>query len=189
MKRAAVFFVEGFEEVEALTVVDILRRGDVQTDMIAIGSNLLVTGRTDIGVRCDKTWDEADLAAYDALILPGGMPGSRYLGEHKGLTAALKEAAAKGKIVAAICAAPTVLGGLGLLEGKPACCYPGMEEGLLGADKREEPVCVADNIVTSRGIGTAIPFALTLLLKLEGEAKAKEIKTSIVYDWQKDWRP
>ncbi len=188
MKRAAVFFAEGFEEVEALTVVDILRRGGVETEMIAIGSNLLVTGRTDIGVRCDKTWDEADIPSYDALILPGGMPGTRYLGEHEGLTAALKEAAAQGKIAAAICAAPTVLGALGLLEGKPACCYPGMEDGLLGADKREEPVCVADNIVTSRGIGTAIPFALTLLWKLEGEAKAREIQSSIVYDWQKDWQ-
>ncbi len=114
-------------------------------------------------------------------MLPGGMPGTRYLGEHEQLCHLLQEFADQGKMVAAICAAPSVLGKLGILEGKQTVCYPGFEEQLTGAEVLKQEVARQDNVTTSRGLGTAIPFALDLITQLYGEEKAEEIRKSIIF--------
>lgn len=114
-------------------------------------------------------------------VLPGGMPGTLHLGAHQGLAALLKSAEAEGKKVAAICAAPSVLGGLGLLKGKTAVCYPGFEDKLQGAEVKESPAEVSGYITTSRGVGTAIPFALALIAQLKDQETADEIGKSIVW--------
>ena len=186
MKKAAIFLANGFEEVEALTAVDLLRRGGVEVEMISI-QNWRVTGRSGIAVEADSLFTGKEEA--DCYLLPGGMPGTKFLQEQQTLGALLQEKVAQGKIIGAICAAPIVLGYLGLLEGKPACCYPGMEEGLTGAKVSKAPVCVAENIITSRGVGTAIPFALTVLAALQGEEVAKEVAESIVAQWPGIERP
>ena len=114
---------------------------------------------------------------------PGGMPGTLNLGASDMVNKVIKKFAGEGKIVAAICAAPTIYGEMGLLEGKNATCYPGMEDKLLGANWQEQPVVVDGNFVTSRGVGTAIAFALTLVTILKDEETAKSLANSIVYKW------
>ena len=143
MSRVCIFLADGFEEVEALTVVDLLRRADIKIDMVSISDTLQVRGRSDIEVTADVMWDEAHAEKSDMLILPGGMPGVKYLGEHKGLTELLMKYAAEGRLLAAICAAPTVFGQLGLLKGRKATCYPGLEDKLIGAHHCFEPTRLA----------------------------------------------
>ena len=182
MKKAMIFLADGFEEIEALAVVDLLRRGSVETAMVSIMDSLTVTGRSGITVKADVMWEAADPADTDAFILPGGMPGTTHLMNHAGLRKLLADAAVEGRLVTAICAAPTVLADIGLLKGKKACCYPGLEEKLAGAETScEEEVIRDGNIITSRGAGTAIPFGLAIIAALLGEEKADEIKKSIVY--------
>ena len=124
----------------------------------------------------EKTYEEADV-----VILPGGMPGTLHLGDCEGLKGFLMKAAEENGRIAAICAAPTVLGKLGLLNGRKAICYPGMEDGLTGAEVTVEPVVTDGNITTSRGLGTAIPFALRLIEELSGKETADRIAESVVY--------
>lgn len=182
MSKACVFLADGFEEIEALAVVDLLRRGGVSVTTISIGTSLMLKGRSDIRVEADEMFEEASMEDADLYVLPGGMPGTRYLGEHEGLKELLLAAGRRGKYLAAICAAPTVLGKHGLLKGHRATCYPGMEDGLSGADVvTDEEVVISGNIITSRGAGTAIPFALELISLLEGGRKAEEVGRGIVY--------
>ena len=178
-----VLLAEGFEEVEALTPVDLLRRAGVETRLVGV-TGATVCGARGINVVTDLSMDEVDLAAADMLILPGGMPGTTNLYADKRVTDAVRTMADAGKYIAAICAAPSIiLGGMGLLEGKKATCYPGMEDKLLGANWQEQPVVVDGNFVTSRGVGTAIAFALTLVTILKDEETAKSLANSIVYKW------
>ena len=181
MKKALMLFAEGFETVEALMVVDILRRGGVEVTMTSITEEESVKSAQNITVEMDATMGEVDLAEYDAVILPGGMPGTLHLKEHKGLADLLCKFNEKGKRIAAICAAPTVFGALGLLKEKAACCYPGMEEQLNCKEAKFCSFVTDGNITTSRGVGTAIPFALELIRQLFGNEKASEIAESIVY--------
>ena len=180
MANVYVFTADGFEEIEGLTVVDLMRRaGEVQ--MVSISDGLAVKGSHGIEIKADTFFDDVDFSQADLLVLPGGMPGTLHLGEHEGLTGLLQDFAAKGKRVAAICAAPSVLGGLGLLKGKRAVCYPGFEDKLTGAQVEMEEVVTDGCITTSRGLGTAIPFALELISLLFGPEKAEEIKKSVIY--------
>lgn len=181
MSRVCVFLAEGFEEIEGLTVVDILRRAGVDTRMISIGDSLTVTGSHGILVQADECIEDSDFSDTELLVLPGGMPGTKKLGACKNLTELLVRFYKEGKKVAAICAAPSVLGDLGLLAGKKACCYPGFEERLAGAQVVYDKVAVDGNVTTSRGMGTAIPFALSLAAQLVSEEKAAELKKSIIY--------
>lgn len=182
MSRVCIFLADGFEEVEALTVVDLLRRADIKIDMVSISDTLMVRGRSNIEVACDVMWDEARAEKADMLVLPGGMPGVTYLGEHEGLTDLIIRFAKEEKLLAAICAAPTVFGKLGILKGKEATCYPGLEDKLIGATITTEKRVVTDgNITTSRGVGTAIPFALRLIAILKDEETADRVKKGIVY--------
>lgn len=181
MAKAYVFLAEGFEEIEGLTVVDILRRAGVETVMAAIGEKKEVTGSHGIMTKADCLFDEVKADEADLFVLPGGMPGTKHLAAHEGLAALLKNAAADGKKVAAICAAPSVLGGLGILSGKKAACYPGFEENLIGADVQYDPVVVDGNVTTSRGMGTAIPFALALTEQLTDSETAEKLGKSIIW--------
>ena len=180
-EKVYIFIADGFEEIEGLTVVDILRRASVSVEMISISDSLSVTGSHGIKLETDGIFAERDLSDGTLYVLPGGMPGTKYLGAHEGLCSLLKEAKAAGKRIAAICAAPTVLGSLGLLEGEKAACYPGLEEKLTGADVKYDEVVRSGQITTSRGMGTAIPFALSLVEQLKGREAADSMAAGIVY--------
>lgn len=181
MAKVYVFLADGFEEVEGLTVVDLLRRAGEEVDMVSIMGRKQVTGSHHIQVEADTIFEDTGFAQGDLLVLPGGMPGTIHLGEHEGLCRLLGEWNREGKKIAAICAAPSVLGNLGILEGKEAVCYPGFEEKLTGAKIGNGKVVVDGNITTSRGVGTAIAFAAALIEQLESREKAEEIKKSIIY--------
>ena len=181
MKKVSIFLGEGFEEVEALTPADLLRRAGAEVTLVSIGTEKKVTGSHGISITADRLFNEADYEDADLLVLPGGMPGTLNLKACEPLLALLKEHNAKGKKLAAICAAPTVLGHAGLLNGKNATCYPGCEDGLTGAICETTPVVTDGTITTSRGVGTAIPFALKLIAQLYSQEKADEIARSIVY--------
>ena len=181
MSKVNVYLADGFEEVEGLTVVDLLRRAGIETDMVSIMGRKEITGARKIPVLADKLFEEQD--DPDVIVLPGGMPGTLHLKAHEGLADLIRKANKEGKLLAAICAAPTIYGEMGLLEGKNATCYPGMEDKLLGANWQEQSVVVDGNFVTSRGVGTAIAFALTLVTILKDEETAKSLANSIVYKW------
>ncbi len=157
-----VFLAEGFEEIEALSVVDILRRLGLLVKTVSITENVQVTGSHGIPVMADTTLDAVDFDSARALVLPGGLPGSDHLQNCKPLGEALCQANEAGKIVAAICAAPKVLGALGLTKNKKATCYPGYEPELLGATPVQDKVVCDGNLITSRGAGTACDFAFAL---------------------------
>lgn len=181
MKRAVMLFAEGFETVEALMVVDILRRGGVEVTMTSINEDEFVRSSHDVNIEMDAVLGEIDVLDFDAIILPGGMPGTLHLGESEAVKKAILAMNEEGKIVSAICAAPGVLGKYGLLEGKKACSYPEHEKNLIGAQVLREPVVTDGNMITSRGLGTALEFGLRLLEVLESEEKADQIRKAIVY--------
>jgi 4-methyl-5(b-hydroxyethyl)-thiazole monophosphate biosynthesis len=179
--KVYIFLADGFEEIEALTVVDLLRRVNIDIVMISMTGNLPVTGSHRITTIADALFDDMDFSDADMLVLPGGMPGTINLGEHSGLDTLIKDFAAKNKKIAAICAAPRVLGTKGLLEGRKATCYPGHEETLHGAKVLREDVVVDGNIITSRGMGTAVDFSLAIIRRLKGAEEAKRISDQIQY--------
>ncbi|MBO4330681.1 MAG: DJ-1/PfpI family protein [Oscillospiraceae bacterium] len=174
-------FAEGFEEVEALTVVDLLRRAEIGCDMVSLAGTDTVTGSHGISVGVQCALDKAQLDDYDAIILPGGMPGTKNLASDSRVIGALSRFCAAGKLTAAICAAPTVLAAAGVLEGRRAVCYPGMEGQLTGRTGGDGPVEVDGTVITSRGVGTAIPFALAIVEYFSGADKARELARAIVY--------
>lgn len=176
-----VFLANGFEEIEALTVVDLLRRADIQVKTVSIMEDKLVYGARGVGVEADILYREADCARCAMLVLPGGMPGTANLCNHRELNEELKEFYDSGKPIAAICAAPMVLGRAGLLHGHRATIYKCMEEELIGAKPVDEKVVVSENIITSQGPGTAMDFALKIIAFLKGEEKAAEIAAELLY--------
>ena len=181
MKKIGIFFAEGYEEIEALTVVDMCRRAGIQIDMVSVTDSLQVTGAHGIPVIMDRMLADVDFDLLDMIVLPGGMPGTRNLEHVPLLMEQVKAFAAAGKYIAAICAAPSVFGHLGLLEGKKACCYPGFEEELTGATVTYN-ACEADgNIITSRGMGCAIDFSLKIIGKLQNDDAASKIGRQIIY--------
>ena len=181
MKKLGVFMANGCEEIEALTVVDICRRAGIEVAMISITGEKIVKGAHEINFETDIPAEFMDFDMLDGIVLPGGMPGTLNLGANKYVLQTIVDFNIKGKLVSAICAAPSVLGEAGLLKGKKACCYPSFEEKLVGADVVMEPVAVDGNIITSRGMGTAIPFSLALIEQLVGKEKEEEIGKSIIY--------
>ncbi|MDE7298933.1 MAG: DJ-1/PfpI family protein [Lachnospiraceae bacterium] len=181
MKKVYLFAADGFEEIEGLTVVDLLRRAGIECSIVSMTGNELITGSHGIAVRADMQFDAAAVSDGDMFVLPGGMPGTNHLMAHEGLRALLTSPQPSGRYIAAICAAPSVLGQLGLLKGKRATCYPGFEAKLTGAEAVADNVVVDGSIITSRGLGTAIDFALELVTLLADSAAAEELAASIQY--------
>lgn len=181
MKQVYLFLAEGFEEVEALTPVDILRRSGITCTTVSIGTKKEVAGSHNIIVTADKLFDEINSFDADAIILPGGLGGTNNLKAHKGVQAVIEKFYSEKKLICAICAAPTILGEMGLLKGKHAVCYPGLEGKLLGAHAEKDPFCYDGNILTGRGLGKAMLFSLKIVELLLGEEKMNEIKKEIVF--------
>jgi len=181
MSKVLIFMAEGHEEIEALTVVDLLRRAGIEIEMISITGNKKVPGSHGITTVCDKYLENADFEGADMLVLPGGMPGTLNLELCEPLMDQIHGFNTSKKGLAAICAAPTVFGKAGILEGKKATCYPGMEKDLLGANVSTDAVCHDGHIITSRGMGTAIPFALEIVRTFQGDEAANKLAAGIVY--------
>lgn len=181
MSKLGIFMADGCEEIEGLTVVDLVRRAGIEIEMISVNGKKSVTGSHMITFQTDIDKADADYTSYDGIVLPGGMPGTTHLMEDETVNRVIREFASEGKLVAAICAAPSVLGNAGLLAGKTATCYPGVEGKLTGADFVTDPVAKDGNIITSRGLGTAIDFAAEIVAYLKDQKAAKSLKESIVY--------
>lgn len=181
MSKVFIFLAQGFEEVEALTAVDLLRREGIDVQIVSISESKQVTGARNIQVIADKLLSEINFDEADMLILPGGQPGTRNLEACTVLMNEVNKFVSSNKYVAAICAAPTILGHKGLLVGKKACCYPGLENELEGAQVLYDSVCVSDNIITSRGVGTALDFALKLVAIFTNDENSKKLSEKIVY--------
>lgn len=167
MPKVALILAPGFEEIEALTPVDVLRRADISCDLL--GFDQTVTGSHGITVTADALW-QGDLSAYDMVVLPGGMPGSAHLRDDERLMAALKDMQVADKWIAAICAAPLALARAGVLAGKNFTCYDGVEREIADGNYRKETVVRDGKIITSRGPSTALAFAYELVEVLGGEA-------------------
>jgi len=184
MKNAFVYFAEGFEEIEALTIVDVLRRAGIETLMVSVTEQTEVTGAHGIKITTDELIEDVDHGAADMLILPGGLPGADNLNLHGQLKEELQKFADSGRQLAAICAAPQVLGGLNLLSGREAVCYPGFEEKLKGATLKYDSAIKSGNIITGRGPGAALDFSLMIVEELMGREVADELaRGMLVQTW------
>lgn len=180
-KKVYLFLADGFEEIEALTVTDLLRRIRVDVEMVSIDGSLAVKGAHGIEVKADLLFEEAKFDDGDMLVLPGGMPGTRNLLNHKGLADLIHIYNVEEKYLAAICAAPSVFGAFGILKGKKATCFPGFEQKLIGAKLVNDRVVTDGHVITSRGMGTAIDFGLKLVEVLADEETASELASTIQY--------
>ena len=169
MPKVAVILANGFEEIEALTVVDVMRRANITCHMVGFGEK--VTGSHAIQVQADRGFD-GNLSEYDMIVLPGGMPGSAHLRDNEQLVSELQRFEETGKKVAAICAAPIALNRAGLLEGRNFTCYDGVQEQIADGHYHKETVVVDGNIITSRGPATALAFAYHLVETLGGDAES-----------------
>ena len=181
MAKVAVFFAPGYEEIEALTVVDVLRRAQIQTDMVSVTGEASVCGSHGIDVKMDCVLSGNEAEEYDVCVLPGGMPGTLNLEKNETLMKVLDSFHEKGKLVAAICAAPSILGHRDMLKGKTACCYPGFEDELEGAEVTDEAVIKDGNIITSRAMGCALDFVLEILATLKSPEEADAMADSLLY--------
>lgn len=169
------FFADGFEEIEAFTAIDAMRRAGLDVEIVSVTPGEIVIGAHDISVLCDKNFVNCDFSDAEMLFLPGGMPGAATLDRHEGLRKLILEFAENNKPIAAICAAPMILGKLGLLKGRKATCYPSFEQYLEGAECVDELVVRDGNIITCVGPGGAMEFALTLVDILLGKEKVDEL--------------
>lgn len=180
MKKIAVHLAEGFEEIEAISIIDVLRRAGFDVDVVSVTGNLEVNGSHGIKVIADVVFEEVDYDPVDMIVLPGGMPGSNNLNNHGGLKKQILSFHEKGKPLGAICAAPLVFGDLGILKGTAATCYPGFENRLTGAETTGNAVEQSGTIVTGKGAGVAIHFALKIVEMLKGKELAKELGAKMI---------
>ncbi|MCR4908782.1 MAG: DJ-1/PfpI family protein [Lachnospiraceae bacterium] len=182
MSKIAIFLADGFEEIEGLTSVDMCRRAGIEVTTVSVMETKKIMGSHKIPVEADAMFNEVNFDDMDLLLLPGGGLGTENLEKHAGLAELLKKADSQGKKLAAICAAPRVLGQLGLLNGIEATCYPGNEDKLKGAVLKNEKKAVRDGrFVTGKGMGASIEFAAEVISLLEGEEKAGEILKQIQF--------
>ncbi|SHJ57030.1 DJ-1 family glyoxalase III [Parasporobacterium paucivorans] len=182
MYKVLVFLAEGFEEVEALAVADVLMRAGARVRLVSVSESLQVKGAHGIEIKAGQCLRDVVQEEADILFLPGGMPGTTNLGNSKELKEMLFKQNQAGRRIAAICAAPSILGEMGLLQGKKATCYPGFEDALAGAVVVNEKVVTDGNITSSRGMGTAIDLGLALTKILFGSAKEQEVAGAIQYE-------
>lgn len=174
------FLADGFEETEALAPLDILRRGGVEVKTVGVTGGYVI-GAHGITVKADILPPSASKENTEAVILPGGGVGTQNLDASVFVKEAVQSAYDAGKLVCAICAAPSVLGKMGLLRGKKATCYPGFEKYLDGAELSETNVAESENVITANGMGAALDFGFAVLARLRGADKAEEVKRQIQY--------
>lgn len=185
MEKAAVFFATGYEEVEALTVVDLLRREEIETLMVSVTEELLVESAHGIFVRTNLTINDLDFDTVGMIILPGGGGGTEGLAACEPLMRAIDLFHARKKPLAAICAAPSILGRRGILAGLSACSYPDFEKYLTGATVLREPVVRDGHIITGRGVGTSLDFSLALVAYFKGSKAADALAAKLLYQNQR----
>ena len=174
-----VFLAKGFEEVEAIAAIDVIRRAEIEIYTVGIGSKI-VSGSHNIPVFCDLDESEAKISdEVDGLLLPGGMPGTLNLEANETVNKFIDYCSANGKLMCAICAAPSILGHKGLLEGKNAVCFPGFESELKGAEVSRDFVVEDSNIITAKGMGSAVDFGISIVKYFIGEEKAASLKASL----------
>ena len=181
-----VFLAEGFEEIEALAPVDFLRRAGVPVTTVSVGNSLSVRGAHGIEVRADALLSQTDCSDGDMIVLPGGMPGTTHLDECSSMDEILASASARGSYLAAICAAPMVLGKRGYLNGKSAVCYPGFESELAGASISASAVVRDGTVITAKSAGVAWQFAYRLAEALVGTQVAERVRTSLFLPEMRD---
>jgi protein deglycase len=180
MKHITVHLAEGFEEIEAVSIIDVLRRADFEVTVVSVNQEIVVEGSHSIKITCDKLFQDVDYSTIDMIVLPGGMPGAENLKAHGGLREQILNFNDSNKPLAAICAAPMVLGNLGLLKDKKATCYPGFEDELHGAVITGNDVEATDNIITGKGAGVAIEFALKIVEMFKGAEEAQKLAKKMV---------
>lgn len=182
MAKVYAMIADGTEEVECLAVVDILQRSGIETVLVSAGKTKNVISSHNVKIEADATAEETDFSDGDVIFLPGGLPGSENLSACEPLIAALSQANADNRRIAAICAAPgVVLGRHGFLKGRKATCFPGFEKEFRGGEYTRQGVITDGNITTARGLGFAIDLGIELVRLLVGEAAAEDVKKKIQY--------
>ncbi len=172
------FLAEGFEDVEAIATLDVIRRAGIDVKTVGIGGYMIKSSHG-VTVRCDVTEEEATFSGLDGIILPGGMPGTKNLKKSKNVNYAIDYCASAGKLIAAICAAPSILGSKNLLNGKNATCYPGFEDELNGAAVSEDYVVADGNIITAKGMGSTVNFGLEIVAYFKGNDVSSKLKETL----------
>jgi 4-methyl-5(b-hydroxyethyl)-thiazole monophosphate biosynthesis len=180
MPKVLTLLAPGFEEIEAITVIDLLRRADIDVTVAGLEKEV-ITGSHAITVKTDSYHREIDPVAYDALFLPGGQPGTNNLKKDPLVLQWVNDFYSSGRLVTAICAAPTVLLDAGIVTGKRVTSYPSEKDTFTQSTYLEEPVVEDGTIITSRGVGTAIPFALRLVARLKDQATADILAERILF--------
>lgn len=175
-----VHLANGFEEIEALSCIDLMRRVGIEVKTVSITNQINVKSVRNVVVEADLLFEQADYSACEMIVLPGGMPGAKNLGEHNALVNHIVEFSKEKKWIAAICASPMILGTNGLLQGIKATIYPEMEKYLLGAEISTKRVVVDKNFITSKGPGTAMEFAIAIIEVLKGKDTAENLKKELV---------
>lgn len=180
MKKIAVHIAEGFEEIEAISIIDVLRRAEISTTVVSVSSDFIVTGSHGIKILCDNLFENINYSEIDMIVLPGGMPGSANLNRHEELKKQILQFNSEKKALAAICAAPMVFGNLGILKNKSATCYPGFENELYDAKVSTKNVEQSGQIITGKGAGVAIIFALQIVELFKGKTAADELALKMI---------
>ena len=177
-----IYLAQGFEETEMTVPLDMCRRAGLEVKTVSVAGDEYVTGSHGITIKADMKASDSEYSPENAemVILPGGMPGTKNLEKSEAVKSALDTVSRRGKYIAAICAAPSVLGKLGYLKGKRATCYPGFEEYLYGAEATGEQSTVDGKIITGRGAGAALDFAYAIIGELCGKERAEKIKNEIM---------
>lgn len=183
MAKVYVFLANGLEEIEAITPVDVFRRAGIEVITVSITGSEFVKSAHNIIIKADKIFAECKFDDADLLVLPGGMPGATNLNEHQGLRNILIEHNLRHKKIGAICAAPQVLGDLGLLQGKRATCYPGFEMKLDGADYTADLFTIDGNIITGKGPAATLPYSYAILEMLGAKDAAEALREGMVYNY------
>lgn len=178
MKKLAIFLANGFEETEAIATIDILRRAEIDVKIVSMEQTLLVTSVHNIKVEADIMFADLDTSSLDAIVLPGGVPGVPNLEANENLRILIKTSYEKGLLVAAICAAPSILANLSILDGKEATAYPSFDKEVNGVRFLDKDLVVSENIITARAMGSSMLFGLAIVEYLLGKEKAMDIVRS-----------
>jgi protein deglycase len=180
MTTLLVPLAEGFEEIEAASIIDVLRRADLQVKVASLSSNLLVKGAHGLVFQADVELSACEVAQLDGIVLPGGLPGATHLLADERLKKMLQECVAQGRCCAAICAAPQVLAAHGISASSHATCYPGVEALMGSAKMLDQGVVVDGHVITGRGIGSALDFSLAIVSYFKGPELAKKLRQAMV---------